>query len=188
MFAIAITLLVIDIRIPATAHVDSTADLWLQLANLLPAILAFVLTFVVILITWVNHHATLKLIDKSAPSFVYANGFLLLTVAFIPFPTGLLGQYVVSSHAAPAVCVYDAVLAVQGVAWVLLSRTALTNHLTRSDEAAATIARSGRYGYSAFGLYACLAVMALWWPQVAVGITAATWLFWLVLGLRIGVD
>ena len=114
VFAIVVTLLVIDIKIPATAPIESADALWIQLLHLVPAIVAFVLSFAVILITWVNHHATLKLIDKSSSSFVYANGFLLLTVAFVPFPTGLWGEYVATSFAAPAVCLYNAVLAAQG--------------------------------------------------------------------------
>jgi len=183
VFAIAITLLVIDIRIPPTAEVESSADLWRQLLHLSPAVLAFVLSFTVILITWVNHHAALKLIDTSSPSFVYANGFLLLTVAFIPFPSALLGEYVVSDHAAPAVILYDAVLAVQAVAWVLVCKAVLAGGLARDEKAAATIRGNGRYGVFAFALYSLLAVAALWSPLAVAGITAATWVFWLVLGI-----
>ncbi len=184
VFAIAITLLVIDIRIPPTAEVESTAELWRQLVHLVPAVLAFALSFAVILITWVNHHAALKLIEKSSPSFIYANGFLLLTVAFIPFPSALLGEYVASDHAAPAVILYDAVLAAQAGAWVLICRTVLSNGLTRSDQAATTIRRNARYGWFALVLYAIFAVAALWQPQAVAGLTAATWVFWLVLGIR----
>lgn len=183
VFAIAVTLLVIDIRIPSTAEVESTTELWRQLLHLLPAVLAFVLSFAVILITWVNHHAALKLVDKSSPSFVYANGFLLLTVAFIPFPSALLGEYVASDHAAPAVVLYDAVLAVQAVAWVLVCRAVLAGGLARDERGTATIRVNGRYGTFAFILYSLLAVAALWQPLVIAGITAVTWIFWLVLGI-----
>jgi uncharacterized membrane protein len=184
VFAIAITLLVIDIRIPPTAEVESTTDLWRQLMHLVPAVLAFVLSFSVILITWVNHHAALKLIDKSSPAFIYANGFLLLTVAFIPFPTALLGEYVVSDHASPVVILYDAVLAVQAAAWVLVCKAVLANDLARDAKAAETIRMNGRYGYFAFALYSLFAIAALWSPLAVAGITAATWIFWLVLGIR----
>lgn len=185
VFAIAATLLVVDIRVPATHRVESAATLWLELLSLAPAVLAFILSFTVIFITWMNHHATLKLIDDSSPSFVYANGFLLLTVAFIPFPTALLGQYVASSHATPAVTLYNAVLAVQGAAWALVCRTAVSRGLATHERAAATLRMNGRFGLGALLLYSLLAVVALWLPHVAVGITAATWVFWLVLGIRL---
>src|SRR5258705_2910552 len=83
VFAIALTLLVIDIKIPSTIAINNTADFWLALRHVAPSIFAFVLSFIIILITWVNHHNTLKLVNKSSPSFIYANGFLLLTVVFV---------------------------------------------------------------------------------------------------------
>src|SRR5258708_28579722 len=102
VFAIAITLLIIDVKLP-TESFASTAELWRALRHLTPIVFAFVLSFGVILITWVNHHATLELVNRSSASFIYANGFLLLTVAFVPFPTGLLGAFLLTEHAAPAV-------------------------------------------------------------------------------------
>jgi len=92
VFAIALTLLIIDIGIPATIEINNTAEFWTALKNILPSIFAFLLSFIVIFITWVNHHASLKLVARTSPSFIYANGLLLLTVVFIPFPTALLGE------------------------------------------------------------------------------------------------
>src|SRR5438105_1285466 len=100
VFAIALTLLVIDIKIPATENIHNTADFRLALCRITPSVLAFVLSFVIILITWVNHHQTFKLLHKSHPTFIYANGLLLLTVVFLPFPTSLIGEYILTDHAA----------------------------------------------------------------------------------------
>lgn len=58
VFAIALTLLIIDIRLPPVATIGSNADFWLALENIVPAIMAFALSFAVIFITWVNHHST----------------------------------------------------------------------------------------------------------------------------------
>ena len=102
VFAIALTLLIIDIKIPSTIEINNTADFWLAIKHITPSIFAFVLSFIIILITWVNHHNSFTLINKSAPSFIYANGFLLLTVVFIPFPTSLLGEHILTDHASPA--------------------------------------------------------------------------------------
>ena len=86
VFAIALTLLIIDIKIPSTVEINSTTEFWLALKHITPSILAFVLSFIIILVTWVNHHNSLKLVNKSSASFIYANGFLLLTVVFIILP------------------------------------------------------------------------------------------------------
>src|SRR6476659_7455139 len=111
VFAIALTLLIIDIRIPAPDGIATTRELWLALKHLTPSILAFVLSFTIILITWVNHHNAIKLAKGYSASFIYANGFLLLTVVFMPFPTSLMVEYISTDHAAPAVILYNAVVA-----------------------------------------------------------------------------
>src|SRR5574339_538699 len=129
VFAIAITLLIIDIKIPSTAEISSTADFWLALKHIAPSIFSFVLSFIVILITWVNHHNGLKLVNKVHSTFIYANGFLLFTVAIIPFPTSLLGEYLLTDHAAPAVILYNSVLVLQSLGWILMTATATKHHL-----------------------------------------------------------
>jgi uncharacterized membrane protein len=54
VFAIALTLLIIDIKIPSTAVIHDTTDFWLALKHIAPSICAFLLSFTIILITWVN--------------------------------------------------------------------------------------------------------------------------------------
>ena len=185
VFAIAITLLVIDIKIPSTTEVGSTADLWQALLHITPSILAFLLSFAVILITWVNHHNHLRLVNKSCDSFLYANGFLLLTVAFIPFPTSLLGEYLFTDHASPAVILYNSVLVFQAIGWILISRTALKNHLGKSEKANVEIYKNGKFGYFAVALYALCAVLAIWLPLAIASLTTLSWIFWLIHGIRI---
>src|SRR5207253_1258806 len=115
---------------------QTTSALWTALRQLGPSVFAFVLSFAIILITWVNHDATLKLVRGSSAPFIYANGLLLLTVVFIPFPTALLGEFIRSDHATPAVVVYNAVLAVQGMAWILVTGAALKDQLNRDERSA----------------------------------------------------
>ena len=184
VFAIAMTLLVIEVRPPATHTIVTTADFWNALAHAMPAIGAFILSFIIIFITWGNHHGATKLIPRTSASFIFANGLLLLTVAFIPFPTALLGEFVVTDHAAPAVVLYNVVLAFQAVAWILFSRTALVNHLTKDEDAARTLGRMGRNGYFAFALYSLLALAAVWLPLPVAVLTTATWMVWLVMAFR----
>jgi len=185
VFAIALTLLIIDIKIPATAEINNTADLWHILKHIAPSIFAFVLSFCVIFITWVNHHNHLKLINKSCCSVLYANGLLLLTVVFTPFPPSLLGEYLLTDHAAPAVILYNAVLALQAIGWILISRVALANKLGKSEKADLQIRNNGRFGYFAFLLYTLCAIAAFWFPHTIAGFTTVTWIFWLIYGINI---
>jgi uncharacterized membrane protein len=185
VFAIALTLLIIDIKIPSAAEINSTAEFWQALKHIAPSIFSFVLSFVVILITWVNHHNGLKLVHKSNSTFYYANGFLLLTVVFIPFPTSLLGEYLLTGYAAPAVILYNAVLSLQSIGWILIAGTALKNQLCKSEYAISEIRKNRLYGYFAFVLYTLCAMLAFWFPLAIAALTALTWIFWLLAGINI---
>jgi uncharacterized membrane protein len=184
VFAIALTLLIIDVRLPSMESLTSTADVWRALQHVAPSAFAFVLSFIVIFITWVNHHGNLRLVDKSSASFIYANGFMLLTVVFIPFPTSLLGAFIWTDHAAPAVVLYDAVLAIQAISWMAFGGTALSGRLLVDDASTATMRTHTNSAYGAFALYGLLAVLAVWFPVTAAIVTAVSWIVWLLLSIR----
>jgi uncharacterized membrane protein len=184
VFAIAMTLLVIEVRAPDPESIGSAADLWGALRQAMPTIAAFLLSFTVIFITWVNHHALIRSIPRTSATFLFANGFLLLTVAFIPFPTALLGEFILTDRAAPAVVLYNAVLVPQAVAWILITRSALRGGLARDVDGEAALRLRERNGYGAMALYSLLAIIALWLPTTVAILTTATWIVWLVMSLR----
>ena len=186
VFAIAITLLVIEIKAPSSESIHTTNDLWSSLQHLLPSIVAFLLSFVIIFITWVNHHAVLKLVHKSSSAFLYANGFLLLTVAVFPFPTALLGEYLFTDHAAPAVVLYSAVNGLQALAWIFLTRAALgPNPLTKNEKSTLAMRINLRNGYFALAAYTILTILAFWFPLVIALLISFIWFFWLIHGINI---
>lgn len=185
VFAIALTLLIIDIKIPSPERINTTSDLWLALSHLLPSVFAFLLSFTIILITWVNHHGTLKMVNKSSAAFFFANGFMLLTIVFIPFPTALLGEYLLTDHASPAVILYVSTMAVQAIAWILVTRTILKNRLAKDEEAVLTIRENKKYGFIAFIVYSLCAIVSIWFPLVIAITTTVIWIFWLILAIRI---
>lgn len=182
VFAIALTLLIIDIKIPPSEEIGTTRELWLALRHLGPSIVAFVLSFAIILITWVNHHRFFRLVNRSSGPFVYANGFLLLTVVFMPFPTALVGEYLLTDHVAPAVVIYNSVTAVQAVSWILVTGTAVT--LAKDEKSAALVRDARRNGYFAFVVYSLLALIAVWFPLVIAIVTTMLWAYWLTFSLR----
>lgn len=184
VFAIAMTLLVIEIRAPDPETIHTSADLWNALQHAMPTIAAFLLSFTVIFITWVNHHAAIRAITRTSAPFLFANGFMLLTVAFIPFPTALLGEFILSDHAAPAVVMYNGILTAQALSWILFTRAALSTGLARDDDARMALRVAGRNGVAAMLLYALLAVVAFWLPLPAAIVTTATWVVWLTMSLR----
>ena len=93
VFAIAITLLVLDIKVPELDSLVEKGGLAQALLAQWPVYLAFMISFVNLLIIWVCHHNIFSLIRKTDGSFLYINGFLLLTVTVFPFTSSLLGEY-----------------------------------------------------------------------------------------------
>jgi uncharacterized membrane protein len=183
VFGIALTLLIIDIRIPATVQIANNAEFWLALRNITPSIFAFILSFCIIFITWMNHHSIFHSINKSSGSFIYANAFLLLTVVFIPFPTALLGDHLFTNHSAPSVILYDAVTVLQSLGWILLNGAALRGKLFKDEISHSTMRIANRNGYFAFVVYSILTITAFWFPQTVAAITTLTWIFWLIFGI-----
>ena len=184
VFAIALTLLILDVRLPDPDSLKNNSEVWRALGHVAPSAFAFVLSFLVILIAWVNHHAALRLVRHASAAYIFANGFLLLTVVSIPFPTTLLGEFIWTDHAAPAVVLYNAVLALQAVGWILLTAAARHGELAVDERSAATIRTNGKNGYFALAFYGLLAVAAVWAPLPSAIVNAASWAYWLVLGIR----
>src|SRR5438270_8140360 len=111
--AIAITLLVLNIAQPS--NYKQLGD---QLWDLLPALAAYVVSFVVIGIMWLNHHSVFGYFDRIDRPIVYLNQLLLLTVVFLPYPTGVLGEALRRGEGARvAAVVYTATMAVNAYCW-----------------------------------------------------------------------
>ena len=185
VFAIAMTLLVLEIRVPSGDTITAAGGLWLSLRHLLPSIFAFMLSFVTIFITWVNHRATLKLVDKTSSPFIYANGFLLLAVVLVPFAAALLGEYLPTDYAAPAVVLYTAVDVLLAVGWLSVTRAAVQPSLLTKDERSTLTVRSAhKNAYFALAIYTACAALAFWFPLVIALIITAIWIYWLFIGVR----
>ena len=121
VFAIAITLLVLDLNVPAPDSLGGR-PLTTALAHQWPAYFAYLVSFLVIGIIWINHHAMCALARRVDRRTLFANLFLLLTVSVIPFPTRLLATYLTARHgdAQTAAAIYAATMVVMGVAFSLL--------------------------------------------------------------------
>lgn len=121
VMAIAITLLVLEIKIPGHETV-AAHGLVHALGALWPGYLAFVTSFVSILLIWVKHHWMISLIERTDHPFLYWNGLLLLCITFLTFPTGLLAEYLLHAEGKVATSLYTGTvlaisLAFKGLWW-----------------------------------------------------------------------
>ncbi|MBJ6752074.1 MULTISPECIES: TMEM175 family protein [Geomonas] len=107
VFAIAITLLVLTIKVPNASELGADQSLSSALLALWPHYLAFVTSFVTVLAKWVNHHRIFTFVQRSDHTFLYLNGLVLLLVTFLPFPTALVAEYLLHPEAKVAGAVFS---------------------------------------------------------------------------------
>ena len=93
VFAIALTLLMLNIEVPEIPENPVAEELPGELLDLWPKFLSYVLSFVVIGFYWMSHHSIFGLIRDHDWMLVWLNSIFLMCVAFLPFPTALLGEY-----------------------------------------------------------------------------------------------
>ncbi|MFD5462840.1 TMEM175 family protein [Kitasatospora sp. NPDC127059] len=113
VFAIAITLLVLEIKIPQ-AH--GAAELWRALGAQWPSYFAYVVSFLVIGVVWVNHHALFAHLATVDRTLMFLNLLLLMLISVLPFPTAVVAQNLRNGSAANvAAAVYGGVMVGQAV-------------------------------------------------------------------------
>jgi uncharacterized membrane protein len=185
VFAIAATLLVLEIRVPAVGIHAPLRELWHALADLWPSYLAFVLSFGIILIAWVNHHHGIRMLSKISTPFLYANGLLLLTVTFFPFPTALLAKYVTTELAPVAVVFYAGSSLVVNAAFVVwFAATQRPVYLLKPEVGKAQIRRIwAQMGAGTLG-YTVAAILGWWLPMIGLGIVIALAILWIVMSTQ----
>jgi uncharacterized membrane protein len=186
VFAIAITLLVLELKVPHLPDDASRGQLARALLAQWPSYLALVTSFLTILVMWINHHRMFRFVQKLDAPSLYANGLLLLAVTVVPFPTALLAAYFEKPGVAVAAAAYAGTFVVISLAFNLLWG-ALTSgrRLLKpgvSEEAIREI--SGRYwlgtpGYVAATLAAFVSV------YLTVGICVALLLVWVAVSRKV---
>lgn len=154
VFAIAITLLVLTIAQPA-----SYRDLSHQLWDRWPSLAAYVVSFLVIGIMWLNHHSVFSYLGRVDRPFVYLNMLLLLTVVFVPYPTGILGEAIRRGESTQTAAIfYSVVMAVNACCWTLLWLYASMGRRLLHEEFPEEQRRSATTAFAAGGLVYTLAI------------------------------
>jgi uncharacterized membrane protein len=93
VFAIVVTLLVLELKVPPLKDHASVAELMHQLIELLPKFLSWLISFIIVCKFWLNHHHLLSLAGRADYGLAWINSLFLMGQSFIPFPTALVGEY-----------------------------------------------------------------------------------------------
>ena len=117
IFAIIITLLVLEIKVPHISGHNSTSELLEALLELLPKFIGWIISFFTVAVIWVNHHKLFKQFKFLDHGIFWWNALLLLWTTFIPFPTAVLGDY---PENATSVIFYGLVMALMASSFTLM--------------------------------------------------------------------
>jgi uncharacterized membrane protein len=178
VFAIAITILVLDLRLPPVEDltprglIDSVLDQW-------PSYFAFALSFATILIMWINHHARMGLIQRIDGLLMVANGLVLFMIAALAFPTAIVGEYLTGPAGEGAVFVYAMFLIGTSAAWnAFMLAMRPERGLLRPGVPASMIAKTRRHVAFGFPVYVAAAGLSLVNAYLGLGVITAMWVFW----------
>ena len=191
VFGVAITLLVLNIRVPLAQDIQSSTPS--TLANALlqqwPIYLSYVLSFFTIGIVWANHHRTFTYISHADHTLRMLNLFLLMTVTLIPFTTQLLSTYiqppsstanVINDGQTTAAFVYALGWVLLSIAYNLLWRYAIAKKLVHEQLTATALRNISRRVLLGLVLYLVAAIGAFFNAFVGVALCFALAVFYLV--------
>lgn len=160
VIAIAITLLVLDLHVPVRATL--TEPLTTALAHEWPSYAAYLTSFLVIGIIWVNHHAVFELIGRIDRTALFLNLLLLMAVVAIPFTTALLSEYLTAgSDARTAALVYSGVMLAMSVGFASLYSYISRHPALLTADVEPTAVRASIVRFSLVGILLYVATMAI---------------------------
>jgi uncharacterized membrane protein len=168
VLAVIITIMAFELHAPRGASLDAVRDL-------LPGLLVYVLSFVMIGIYWNNHHHLLRAADRISGAAMWANLFLLFWLSLVPVLTEWLrDEY---RHPLPAAA-YGAVLLAAGFAYSILVRTLI--RANGRDSAVARAIGSDVKGYASLVLYAAGVGLAFVSPWISYALYVSVALMWFI--------
>lgn len=189
VFAIAITLLVLDLRAPEINSIKNGAELLVFLKSEWTTYLAFTLSFFSIFIMWVNHHKIFKQIYSRNTAIMFSNGLILFLVTAVSYPTALLARFFNSEASSIAVAIYTGIFVLINISYNLLWFIASHNKkLLRpriTDSAIRKIRNNYLYG---FPTYLIAFGISFQFPTVALTICMLLLIYWAVSSGKINMN
>ena len=173
VMAIIITIMMLELHAPHEPTLEA-------IANLVPELLGYVLSFVFIAIYWNNHHHMLQAVRHVTGRVLWANMHLLFWLSLVPFATHWMGR---TNFAPLPVAAYGVVLLLAACAYTILSRVLIAAH--GQDSALAIAVGGDGKGKLSLLLYAAAVGLAFVHPWIACGLYAVVAIIWLVPDRRI---
>ena len=172
VFAVVITLLILDLKVPGEKEVNGNLNLFRILAYQWPAFLAFVTSFITILFIWLNHHMVLRLIQLNDGNFMLINGLLLLFITLLPFSTAVLAEHLGHSGSKDAIIFYNGSLFAVACVFQFFWRYAIKNErLLGPEQDQLAITRINKQFKIGFILYSIAFLISFFMPIISLSLS-----------------
>ena len=189
VFAIAITLLVLDLHVPNSEMIKNGSDLWNYLKNDWASFLAFTLSFFSIFIMWVNHHKIFKQIYSRNTAIMFSNGLILFLVSAVSYPTALLARFFNGEASSAVVAIYTGIFVLINLSYNLLWFLASHNRKYLRPEITNLAIKKLRNNYLyGFPTYLIAFGMSFQFPTIALIISMLLWIFWAISSGKIDIS
>ena len=184
VIAIAMTILALELRVPILEAVTSK-NLVSAILDQWPSYFAFALSFTTILIMWINHHARLSLVDRIDGLLMFANGFLMMAIVALSYPTALVGEYLNTPAGRAAAVTYGLAVLATSAAWnIFMLALRPERGLLRPGVPPEVIATTRRRVAIGFLVYLVATGVAAVNAYLGLGIMTAMWVFWATFAYR----
>jgi uncharacterized membrane protein len=165
VFAIAVTLLILEIHVPARQHAETLGH---ELLRIWPSYLGYLTSFLTIGVMWINHHHVFELIARVDRTMLLLNTLLLMLIAFVPFPTAVLAEFIETGGARSAAVLYGATLTLTAMTYFAWWRYASAGRRLIGDEVPDEVVDDITRAYTPGTLlYAGAALLAFLQPWVS---------------------
>ena len=179
VFAIAITLLVLELKVPTIPASGATsATLGTALLQLWPSYLALVTSFFTVLIMWMHHHAILRNVHRTDSRLHFSNGCLLLLITFVPYPTSVLAAYLQTPAAKTAAAFYAGTFVLVAISFSIFIYGAFRPHLLSKNASVKFIEATHRSYRMGPPLYLLATLAAFIDARLSLGICTVLWIYW----------
>jgi uncharacterized membrane protein len=179
VFAIAVTLLVLELKVPDVAAAGgSPGALAKALLQQWPSYVGLVTSFFTVLLMWVHHHAILRNVCRTDAWLHFANGCLLLGVTFVPYPTSILAAYLETPASKMAMAFYAGTFVFMAVCFYVFIRAAFRKTLLSAKASDEFIAKTCHDYLFGPPLYLLATISALLDVRLSLLICTALWIFW----------
>lgn len=174
VLAIIVTIMVLELKAPESSD-------WKELWHLYPKFLSYILSFLMVLIYWNNHHHLFHSVHKINGKVLLANGLLLFTLSLQPFATAWMGE---THFATNTVILMGIILLLSAVAYSILTASLIKANGGKESTLAKAVGKDVKGNISLIG-YIIAIIVACWMPVISYIIFALIAIMWLIPDKRI---